>query len=228
MKVVAIQQPNYMPWLGYFYKIQRADVFVFLDDVQFTRQSYINRVRILAGKGPRWLTLAASYSFGQRINAVAPADANWIRSHLEILKSCYGTAPAFRSVWPEVRALYDSLPNGSLGQINETLIRRLAARFGLGPEYRRSSEMDTGDAVSDGRLAAITRAIAPRGIYLSGQGAVSYQQEETFRQADLRLCYAGFDHPTYPQDTDAFVPGLSTLDAVFHLGWEGAAALLAA
>ena len=79
--IVAIHQPNYAPWLGYFAKMARADVFVFLDDVQYTKNSYINRVQIDAGGTARWLTVPVSFSFRDPINRVRAANENWPRAH---------------------------------------------------------------------------------------------------------------------------------------------------
>ena len=77
MTVVAVHQPNYLPWLGYFYKIACADVFIFLDDVQFSKNSYINRVRILHAQRSHWLTIPVSVTLGDPINRVRPARADW-------------------------------------------------------------------------------------------------------------------------------------------------------
>ena len=75
---VAIHQPNYLPWMGYFHKMHHADVFIFLDDVQFTKGSHINRVKILSGKGPRWLTVpVVKVKLGQNIIDVRPSSNNW-------------------------------------------------------------------------------------------------------------------------------------------------------
>src|SRR3546814_3690829 len=78
--IVAIHQPNYLPWLGYFHKIARADVFVFLDDVQFSKNGYTNRVRILGDGAARWLTIPAAVHLGDPIGAVRPARPDWCRS----------------------------------------------------------------------------------------------------------------------------------------------------
>ena len=226
MTTVAVHQPNYLPWLGYFAKMARADVFVFLDDVQFSKQSYINRVQILGHNGSRWLTVPVRVSLGQAIKEVRPAKAGWARAHLDTLRGFYKAAPAFRSVWPDIEEIYGRLANGDLASNNRQLIENIAARLDLSPDFRASSEFATGAAASDDRLIAIVRAIAANGTYLSGKGGANYQDPVKFARAGFSLDYVEFSHPSYAQNTNEFVAGLSVLDAVFHLGWDRAAALV--
>ncbi len=228
MSLIAIHQPNYLPWLGYFRKMALADTFVFLNDVQYSKNGYINRVQILHAGRPRWLTVPVSARLGEAIGAVGVADPNWARSHLGSLRNFYAGAPAFKSVWPGIQALYRDLPPGGLAVINEALIRRVCDGLALRMAFRHASEFDTGAAAADDRLIEIVRAIDPSGQYLSGRGGASYQDPEKFRAAGIGLAYTDFRHPEYAQQTDAFVPGLSILDAIFHLGWDGTRALIAA
>ena len=102
MTLIAIHQPNYLPWLGYFEKIRRADVFVFLDDCQFSKGSYTNRVRIGQGE---WLTLPVSNSFGAAINETKIADPDWLEKHLARLEETYKKAKCFKQVWPDISGM---------------------------------------------------------------------------------------------------------------------------
>lgn len=226
--IVAIHQPNYVPWLGYFHKIARADVFVFLDDVQYTKNSYINRAKILDGGGGRWLTVPVAVHLGDAINAVRPARADWKDRHLDTLKHFYGKAAAFRAVWDDLRALYDGAPDADLAAINMHLVRALAHQLGLTTRFVASSDLDTGDLAGSDRLVRIVGDLAPGGTYLSGRGGANYQDEGTFTKAGLTLAYADFEHPAYGQGGDAFVAGLSVLDAVCHLGFAAAGDLVKA
>ncbi|MFQ5915470.1 MAG: WbqC family protein, partial [Nitrospinota bacterium] len=80
--IVAIHQPNYFPWLGYFYKIAMADVFVFLDDAQFSKNSLINRNRIAGSNGVQWLTVPVHHRIRQAINETRFGYPNWGKKHL--------------------------------------------------------------------------------------------------------------------------------------------------
>jgi len=224
---VAIHQPNYAPWLGYFAKMAASDLFVFLDDAQYSKNNYINRVQVLGPAGPRWLTVPVSHAFGAPITEVRPARPDWKRAHLDSLRSFYRKAPCFAAVWPEVEAVYEALGDGSLADINIALVTALADRLAIRCRFHRSSAIDTGDARAGDRLVALVRALAPGGTYLSGRGGAKYQDPEAFARAGLSLRYRDFAHPVYPQTDRAFAPGLSVLDALFHIGWSATADLLA-
>ena len=216
--IVAIHQPNYIPWLGYIAKIARADVFVFLDDVQFSKNSYTNRVQILGPNGARWLTIPVSVHLGQIIGQTEIAQHDWAARHLDTLRGLYRRASAFRTVWPIIERLYEDIPDGSLATVNRILVERMASLLGLQCQFIVSSEIATCGTNSDERLARIVREVAPGGIYLSGQGAATYQHSETFSAAGVSLEYMKFPHPRYDQGHEEFVNGLSTLDALFHCG----------
>jgi hypothetical protein len=223
---VAIHQPNYMPWLGYFHKMAQADTFVLLDDVQFSKNSVINRVRVLKNGAARWLTVPIRAHLGQPINAVKPATSDWATRHRDTLRQFYREARYFRSVWPDIEAMYSDPPEGELAAINRYLIEGLAARLAIDTQLILASDIATGDAEGTQRLIAIVNAVAPGGTYLSGKGAAKYQDESAFANAGITLQYANFVHPRYDQGDAGFVEGLSVLDAVFHVGWGGAAAMV--
>jgi hypothetical protein len=226
--IVAIHQPNYAPWLGYFYKVARADLFVFLDDAQYSKNGYINRVQIDGAGTPRWLTVPVRYAFGDPINRVRFALNTWQRTHLDTLKGYYRKASAFRNVWSRIEALYSDFSSGDLAASNAAMIEALAGELGLARNFRRASAIAGTDGVGDVRLASLVKSIAPGGVYLSGRGGARYQADATFATAGIELCYTDFIHPIYDQGHDGFLPGLSVLDAVFRLGWSGTAELIAA
>lgn len=225
--IVAIHQPNYAPWLGYFAKMARADVFVLLDDAQYSKNSYINRVQIDAGGKPRWLTVPVSYRFGDPINRVRVANENWPRGHCDTLKTLYCDAPAFDAVWPWLAERYAALPAGDLAAGNAALIAALAERLGIKPALKRASELAAGEAKGDDRLIALVQACGKGATYLSGRGGDKYQDPVKFAAAGIALVYSDFAHPTYDQGHAGFVSGLSILDALFRLGWERTAGLVA-
>jgi len=223
--VVAIHQPNYLPWLGYFAKIARADVLVFLDDVQYSKNSYINRVQIDSRGQPRWLTLPVSFRFGDRINQVRIVDADWRRSHIDSLKTHYAGAVAFRPTLELVEDFFARAPEGDLAKVNQFLIAELAKALALRCEFRRSSELEI---TSEGarRLVDIVHKIAPGGTYLSGKGGANYQEPQEFSAQGVTLAYLDFVPPAYNQGHDGFLPGLSVVDAVFRLGVKQTSALV--
>jgi hypothetical protein len=226
IETVTIHQPNHLPWLGYFAKLARADVFVFLDDAQFPKGSYVNRVQI-AGAEPAWLTVPVKVTLGDPISAVVPARADWARAHRERLLQVYRPAAAFRAVWPEIESWLGETPSGNLATANIFLIGRIAARLGLGARFVTSSSLGVPPGTADARLAEIVHRLAPGGRYLSGAGGANYQSDEVFAAKGITLVYSDFRPRPYTRGAYPFVPGLSVLDALFHLGWDATGAMVA-
>lgn len=222
-RVVAIHQPNFLPWLGYFDKLARADVFVLLDSVQFPRSGHgewMNRVRMLVHGEPRWATVPIRRRGVQLIREVEIDDSqSWRRKVLRTLEANYARAPHFREVFPLVDQIVEHADD-RLADFNEHGVRTLAELLGFKrAEIIRSSTLDVEGTGSD-LLAEITRAVGGT-TYLSGGGAAAYQREESYRQRGVELGFQNFEHPRYPQGRDEFVPGLSVVDALMHCGAEG-------
>lgn len=226
--VVAIHQPNYLPWLGYFWKLARADFFVFLDDVQFTKGGYTNRVQIDAAGEARWLTLPVRVHLGQRIDEITLSRPDWRAAHLDTLATHYRRAPHFATIRDWLHDAFASAPERHLGAINRHLIEKTAAALKLETRLFSSSALDTGTAQGTARLVRIVEAAAPGATYLAGRGADAYQDQVAFSQAGIALARTDFDPAPYDQGHDGFLPGLSVIDAAFRLGWDATAALLRA
>ena len=224
--VVAIHQPNYLPWLGYFAKMARADIFVFLDDVQFTKGGYTNRVQIDGGGEARWLTVPVRVSLGQRVNEIMPSRPDWRGAHLDTIATYYRDAAHYRTARDWLAETYDAAPDDNLAAINRHLIEATAARLGVAPRLLASSALDAGGAEASARLVRIVEVVAPGGTYLAGRGGETYQDPAAFANAGIGLARTDFQAIPYDQGRAAFLPGLSFLDAAFRIGWEGAAALV--
>ena len=226
MTLVAIHQPNYAPWLGYFVKLARADVFVLLDDAQYSKNSYINRVQIDAGGTARWLTVPVSYSFGDPINRVRTSRADWRQSHLDVLKSTYAAAPHFSAVFDWLTDVCAAMRGDDIAACNEELIRCISSRFAIGERIVRSSGIPVGDLRGDDRLIAILQSFGGDVKYLSGKGGDKYQDPGKFAAAGISIVYNDFVHPVYGQGHSSFLAGLSIFDPLFRLGFDQTAMLV--
>lgn len=229
-ELVAIHQPNFLPWLGFFDKIARADTMVLLDSVQFPKKggTWINRVQMLVGGKPSWVTapVVRSYSGTRTILEMEFDESKpWRTKAVKTVQAAYGRAPEFDEVGESVIALIED-PSPCLAEYNVAAIRDLASRLGLDTKIVRSSELEAGGSATD-LLVAITRE-AGGGAYLAGGGAEGYQEDGRFAEAGIELVAQEFQHPKYPQPAagEGFVPGLSFVDALMSLGFDGTRELL--
>jgi hypothetical protein len=228
--VVAIHQPTFLPWLGWWDKLTRADVFVLLDDVQFPKKggTWINRVRLLVNGEPRWVTVPVDRAFHgmrnvreMRIDRTKP----WRDALLRMLTASYGRAPHFAAVMPVVEEALAADAEG-ISELDEYAIRRLAdsAGFDTSRLVRQSDLGITGGGTE--LLVDLCRAV-DGDVYLSGDGSDEYLVPELFEPAGLELQYQEFSPPGYPQQGDGYVPGLSIVDALMNCGFDGTRGLLA-
>lgn len=230
MTNVAIHQPNFFPWLGYFDKIARSDHFVFLDHVQFQKTGGVwsNRVRLLVGGSPQWVTAPVDRTFhGTRaINTIEFSDRQpWREKLLKTLAANYGRAAYYAETMACLAPLIVHADN-NLARYNANAIMKLAGHLGIQlPAWHWSSALEVDGQATD-LLISITRRVGA-GVYLCGGGAGEYQQDAAFSRAGLALEYQHFEHPHYEQRHAAeFVPGLSIIDALMNCGREGVSRLL--
>ena len=223
-KVVAIHQPNFFPWLGYFDKIARADVFVFLDNVQFPKKggTWSNRAKLLVGGEPRWMTAAIDRNFSgtRTIREMSFLQNNpWRTKLLKTIEGSYGKHPHFDEAMSLLAPLLMNLePN--ITAYNISLVTAVAQRLGLDiSKLRRASELPH-EGVSNELLCSITKSVGGS-VYLCGGGADGYQDETVFQRSGVSLARQNFTHPEYLQHGRSnFDPGLSIIDAAMNLGWD--------
>jgi hypothetical protein len=230
-RVVAIHQPNFFPWLGFFDKIANADVFVLMDNVQFPRTStgtWVNRVKLLVAGHEHWTTapvVRAGTGF-QRIADVELDDSTpWRTKLLRTIRSSYARAPHFPTVFPVIEALL-ARPTRRLAELNVASITAISDRLGLDSgKLVRGTTLDVRGQATD-LLVSMAQAVYAT-TYLCGGGARGYQEDEKFARSGIELVYQQFAHPTYRQaGSSAFLPGLSIIDALMNCGFENTAALL--
>lgn len=213
---VAIHQPNYIPWCGYFNKCVSADYFVFLDDVQMPGgQSYVSRVKIKKAESDRWLTQPIKRNFGQLIREVKFSDPGWALSHLSTIKQTYRSAPYFDEVLSLLEPLYtDSMEY--LAEFNIAAVNAINRYLGISIDSCLSGELNT-SASGDARLVEIVKAVGGD-VYISGAGGKNYQQISTFRDNGIELLECAYTPVPYDRGDAQFIPGLSILDALFYRG----------
>ncbi len=223
---VAVVQPSYLPWRGYFHMIEKADVFVFYDDVQYDKHGWRNRNRIKTANGPRWITVPVAargnVASGLAINEVAIADQRWPAKHLATLRQAYARAP---HVERTLAVLEPHLTAGheQLAELTIALTVALAAELGLEREFVRSSQLGVEGARMQRLLAVLERVGATH--YVSGPSARDYLDEASLRAAGITLEYMAYDYPPYGQLHPPYEPQVSVVDLMAMLGQRAPAAI---
>ena len=230
MKVVAIHQANFIPWLGYFNKIHRSDKFIVLDHVQFPKKggNWMNRVQLLVSSKPNWVTVSINRAYaGLKSCRDIEIDfsTHWQKKILQTVKSSYGKTLFFDEVYPDFERLVLS-SRQNLIEFNLSLIYALSEKLGLDTKkFVCSSELDPEGNATD-LLISLVRQVGGD-AYLCGGGASGYQEDQKFADGNIKLLYQNFTHPVYNQlNSEVFVPGLSVLDALMNCGFEKTASLI--
>jgi len=227
--VIAIHQPNYCPWLGYFFKIYASDVFVFLDDVQFAKEGLTKRTFIRKNAQQcekRYLTIPVKKSLLQTdiVDVEIDFKRDWVQLHLENLRQIYRHAPYFDDYFPFVSTLLLSANQyDKLADFNINCVQQIADLLHLKTVFYRSSELAVQGAKFEYIKGLIDHFDAT--TYLSGTGARSYNEDVYFEKTGKQLIYNAFfpflENQKYLQQQGDFLNGLSILDALFNVGVEG-------
>jgi hypothetical protein len=216
---VAIHQPQYLPWLPYFLKIEESDVFIILDTVVFQKNGLQNRNQIKTSHGAHWLTVPVKQKLGQKICDVKIDNGgDWCRKHWQTIRQCYGKTIAFKSYEEDLDALY-AREWQSLNDLNIELIASMMLWLNIKTPVIRSSQMDAVGNASDLVLNICLEVGAKR--YLSGTGGKSYLDEDAFNSAGVEITYrSAVLSDAYPQlfPQAGFINHLSALDILLNCG----------
>ena len=213
---LAIMQPTFLPWLGYFALIQNVDVFVLLDDVQFSSHSFHNRNKIKTSQGTQILTVPCRRGKHPICDVEVVNPAVYDKLMRSITQS-YAKAP-FRD---DVNRILDPIfseKHRMLADLNCKLIYEIAESLGLNTPMLKSSELDVPKIDKHLRLLQFCEKLNAT-EYLSVPGALSYLKENNpFVSSNVSLKFFSFEHPVYPQLHGAFEPYLSIIDAIANIG----------
>lgn len=222
-KVVAIHQPNFIPWAGYFHKLLLSDVFVFFDDVQFPRgKSYGSRALIKTNSGELWITVPVS-SKGDLLsfNEVCISnETTWSEKLLKTISFSYKKSPYFELYFPLISSIL-SQRYIKLVDLNVELITTIARQMDYHGTFIKSSEMGVAvkEAGGEEKILAILSELQATD-YISGTGAGSqrFVRNESFEKAGVNLIWQLFNPPVYPQLYKTFISNLSIIDILFNMG----------
>lgn len=217
MVSVAIMQPVYLPWLGYFEQIARTDSFIFLDDVQYTKYDWRNRNRIRTPEGSVWLTIPVVHdALEEPINKKMVFRKGWKRKNLETLRHNYARCPFYK----EVSALYAaviSIESQLLVDYTIPLIQEICRYLGLSVPEKKASTIERSTTTRQDRILELCRSVGANTLY-TGPAAKNYMDLEYMRAEGLSVVYQDYDHPKYKQAYPGFESHMSVLDLLMNHG----------
>ncbi len=222
---LAICQPHYVPWIGYYEMIDRVDTFIFLDDAQFTKGGWQNRNRIrktATADEPKWFTVPLKkFSLGTPITGVYPSSRiDWIGQNLDSLRESYARTPFFEAILPRLEAVLRRGAEASLADLNIALIQNHCEELGITTRLLRSSQMDV-PGKREARLLRLCQAVGAD-YYLANNATGEYVGPEYFAGHDITFALQNYTHPEYEQRHGEtvlpFMSHLSILDVLFNQG----------
>ncbi len=218
---IAILQPGYLPWLGFFEQVYVSDVFVIYDDVQYDKQGWRNRNRIKTGNGVKWVTVPVNFRFKEYplTNEVEIDNSvNWKKKHLLTIKQNYSKAPFYKRYINIFEGAY-SREWQYLVDIDLYFITEFARCLGLNnKKIVRSSSLNVrGNRVE--RLVTFCQ-IFKANIFYEGAAGRNYINIKDFEAQGIKVEFQDYNHPVYNQLHGDFVPYLSVIDLLFNLGPE--------
>ena len=221
-RTLVVLQPGYLPWLGFFDQLRRADLFIYYDDVQFDKHGWRNRNRIKSSKGPHWLTVPVLHSangFPRILDVEIDRRIPWARKHVATIQHQYARAPFLMRYLPELQEML-CREWQCLVDLDIAVTELICKWLGLYPATTRASTLGIGGSRSERLVNLCLYAGATR--YLSGDAAKSYLDLDLFARHKIAVDWQHYRHPVYIQLHGDFEPYLSALDLVLNCGEESA------
>lgn len=229
---VAICQPHYVPWIGYFEMLDRVDEFLFLDDVDVIQRDWKTRNRIRKqrdGDETKWLSVPLEHG-SRRLTPIDEAriggDGTWRRRHLDAFAAVYARAPFFE----HAAELFEgglARQATTLADLNIGLIADLSAYLGIDTPTRRASALGAAGRKTD-KLVALCSLVGAQ-AYLANNGSAGYLEAARFEAGGMRVAYQDYGHPAYAQTSAGaalpFLSHLSVLDLIANHGPDSLAIL---
>ncbi len=219
--MIAISQPTYLPWIGYFALIDASNKFVFLDDVQFAARSWQQRNRILINKEEKYLTIPIikKGKRDQLIKDTLILEKNFYKEHLKNIYYSYSKTKFFNKYFDQFESLFDKIiAQNNLSDINILLIKKISKLLGISSEFLKSSDLNQHGKKSD-KLINICKFLNMKN-YLSNEGAIEYLKNDMdkFKLKEIDIYIQYFNSVEYFQQSYKFIPFMSVLDLLFNEG----------
>jgi hypothetical protein len=215
--IVTIHQPNHLPYLGFFDKIMKSEVFIIHDDCQFNEHEHQHRNKIRIYSGWKWLTVPV-YKEKKPIkdirirNEKQRNQPHWSKIHYREIRANYKKTPYFDSYKDELKRIYEKKYE-KLADLNMHLINFLLKAFDINVDIRYASEFGFTSTKTQ-KIVDLVNAVGGD-VYISGIGGKDYLDLSTI---DFKVVFQDFKHPVYPQRYPGFEPNMAAIDALFNVG----------
>jgi len=222
---LAVLQPGYLPWLGFFDQMRRSDLFVYYDDVQYDKNGWRNRNRVKSPGGPHWLTVPVRHTglgWPRIVDIEIDAMGPWAREHVGTIRQFYRRAPYLKAYVEELEGVLDR-PWERLVDLDLAVVELMRGWLDVRTPALRASDLGIQGERSERLVRLCLHFGATR--YLSGAAARSYLDVGLFARRGIEVEWQDYVHPLYPQLHGEFVPYLSALDLVLNCG-DGSGAIL--
>ena len=185
--IVTISQPRYLPWLGYFHRLAVSDVFVYLDNVQYTPRDWENRNKVKTDQGWCWLTVPVKARYQALIPEVLVDNAqSWHKKHWQTIQTFYKAAPHFRAYAGALQEIYEGNTWDTLLDLNIHLTGILCGYLGITPpRFLKASDLKAPGKGSE-LILNLCRALGAE-VYLSGSEGRNYLDTAAFEEANISL-----------------------------------------
>lgn len=220
MSVVGIHQPNYLPYIGFFDKMKKSDIFIIYDDAQFNKGDFQHRNKIRISNGWKWLTVPVEKKHVpinqiKIRNDLKISGINWQEAHFKEIYDNYGKTPYYGKYEDGLRKIYEQQYD-LLVDLNTKLIKFMMKSFAIDTEIIYSSEFGF-KTNSTEKIVDLISAVGGD-VYFSGPAGKNYMDIELLDKNDIQVVFQDFEHPVYKQQYDDFIPNMSALDALLNVG----------
>jgi hypothetical protein len=216
--ILGCVQPSYLPWIPFFKRMQMSDVFVYLDDVEFSKNSFHNRNRIKSASGPLMLTvpvLHKGHSKDHICDIKINPSANWAKAHWRAIEMNYSKARYFGGLAPLLEKIYAQSWE-KLGDLNVALIELFKNYLGLRVSTHRSSELSIPGEGNEKLVRMCQKLGADK--FIVKPNTEGYHPKSFFESRGISLEYLSYENKEYEQLYGEFVPDLSVLDYAMNCG----------
>mgnify|MGYP004526412003 CR=1 FL=1 len=216
---VAVLQSNYIPWKGYFDMINDVDLFIFYDEVQYTKNDWRNRNKIYSKQGLSWISVPVEYTFGQTIiDTKIKTTQNWQLDHWNKLSNAYKKTPYWDMFKDFFYDVYFNKQWENLYELNRYLIKTISKDFlGITTQFADSRDYHSDGQKADKLLSLLHNVGTTE--YVSGPAAKDYISDKQFEEIGIKVIWKDYSgYKEYKQVREPFETGVSIVDLLFNTG----------